>query len=68
MTTKIAPRKQPLTGTYRDDVAVAAMQGLVSRSMTDGHEDVIARQAYMLADAMLTEKAKAEELEPEPQD
>ena len=40
---------------FRDTVAIAAMQGILSSSssMRNGDEKIIARRAYALADAMI---------------
>ncbi len=57
------PQKEPLASdchgmTLRDYFAAAAITGLIAQSDKAGRADEFARQAYVVADAMLEERAK----------
>jgi hypothetical protein len=65
-TKQFVPSKTPIDGDLRDAFATAALQGLVTRAMVSGTESAVAREAYMLADAMLAEKTKTSDPEAEP--
>jgi len=66
-TKQLTPRKA-IDGDLRDVFAAHALTGICANATVYGGEDAAAKLAYLLADAMLAEKAKTATPEPEPLD